>query len=222
MDFLVTFICHSPEIIEWRKRFNEKTPSFSPVGRNGRAGEIRTRDLLHPMQARYQATLRPEQIAERKKDAWKKASYFFARGPIIQTRMHRPRFASDYSDVFDNDIPILSTGRRPFGSITDESPVRLWSPEHVAILLLTFVVPLVLGWWTRGDVQGQRARIIAIMFAGVLLLQLVLNLMLVGLETKQRWAEFMPLYLCHFTLFAYVDACITRRRLSDELAYLGG
>ena len=29
--------------------------------KNGRAGEIRTLDLLHPMQARYQATLRPEQ-----------------------------------------------------------------------------------------------------------------------------------------------------------------
>ena len=28
--------------------------------KNGRAGEIRTHDLLHPMQARYQATLRPE------------------------------------------------------------------------------------------------------------------------------------------------------------------
>ena len=31
------------------------------TGENGRAGEIRTHDLLHPMQARYQATLRPEQ-----------------------------------------------------------------------------------------------------------------------------------------------------------------
>ena len=30
-------------------------------GENGRAGEIRTHDLLHPMQARYQATLQPEQ-----------------------------------------------------------------------------------------------------------------------------------------------------------------
>jgi hypothetical protein len=29
-------------------------------GLNGRAGEIRTHDLLHPMQARYQATLQPE------------------------------------------------------------------------------------------------------------------------------------------------------------------
>ena len=29
---------------------------------NGRAGEIRTHDLLHPMQARYQATLQPEQV----------------------------------------------------------------------------------------------------------------------------------------------------------------
>lgn len=31
------------------------------LGKNGRAGEIRTHDLLHPMQARYQATLQPEQ-----------------------------------------------------------------------------------------------------------------------------------------------------------------
>ena len=31
------------------------------IGENGRAGEIRTHDLLHPMQARYQATLQPEQ-----------------------------------------------------------------------------------------------------------------------------------------------------------------
>jgi hypothetical protein len=30
--------------------------------KNGRAGEIRTLDLLHPMQARYQATLQPEQV----------------------------------------------------------------------------------------------------------------------------------------------------------------
>ena len=31
---------------------------------NGRAGEIRTHDLLHPMQARYQATLRPADQTE--------------------------------------------------------------------------------------------------------------------------------------------------------------
>ena len=28
--------------------------------KNGRGGEIRTRDLLYPIQARYQATLRPD------------------------------------------------------------------------------------------------------------------------------------------------------------------
>ena len=35
----------------------------SPAGinDNGRAGEIRTHDLLHPMQARYQATLQPDE-----------------------------------------------------------------------------------------------------------------------------------------------------------------
>lgn len=31
--------------------------------RNGRAGEIRTHDLLHPMQAFYQAELRPDLLA---------------------------------------------------------------------------------------------------------------------------------------------------------------
>ena len=35
---------------------------YLPPFLNGRAGEIRTPDLLHPMQARYQATLRPEQL----------------------------------------------------------------------------------------------------------------------------------------------------------------
>jgi hypothetical protein len=30
-------------------------------GEDGRAGEIRTLDLLHPMQARYQTTLRPDE-----------------------------------------------------------------------------------------------------------------------------------------------------------------
>jgi hypothetical protein len=34
------------------------------LGKNGRAGEIRTHDLLHPMQARYQATLQPEGSSE--------------------------------------------------------------------------------------------------------------------------------------------------------------
>lgn len=34
-----------------------------PFGKNGRAGEIRTHDLLHPMQAFYQAELRPDLMA---------------------------------------------------------------------------------------------------------------------------------------------------------------
>ena len=42
------------------------TPSCpnSIFGDNGRAGEIRTHDLLHPMQAFYQAELRPDLMAE--------------------------------------------------------------------------------------------------------------------------------------------------------------
>lgn len=102
------------------------------------------------------------------------------------------------------------------------SPFRLWSPEHFTILFLTFAIPLILGWWTRRDEKERRARAVAIGFAVVLLAQLVLNLLLVGTITRQRWAEFLPLHLCHFALFACVDACIARRQLSYELAYFWG
>jgi hypothetical protein len=43
------------------EKFSAKYGDQSQKGLlNGRAGEIRTRDLLHPKQARYQAALRPE------------------------------------------------------------------------------------------------------------------------------------------------------------------
>src|SRR4051812_11323 len=46
---------------------------------NGRAGEIRTHDLLHPMQARYQATLQPEQGRVTKLYGFPGSKCFFAR-----------------------------------------------------------------------------------------------------------------------------------------------
>ncbi len=102
------------------------------------------------------------------------------------------------------------------------TPFELWSPEHFAVLALTFSVPVILGWWSRRDPEGRRARFVAIGFAVVLIVQLVLNLVLVGLDTMERLAELMPLHLCHFALFACVDACITRRQLSFDLAYFWG
>ena len=47
----------------WNEPFRRSKASSVTTrraGENGRAGEIRTHDLLHPMQARYQATLQPE------------------------------------------------------------------------------------------------------------------------------------------------------------------
>lgn len=38
--------------------------TFMLSGFSGRAGEIRTHDLLHPMQAFYQAELRPDLLAD--------------------------------------------------------------------------------------------------------------------------------------------------------------
>lgn len=102
------------------------------------------------------------------------------------------------------------------------SAFRPWSPEHFFVLFLTFALPVVLAYWTRRDPRARRARAVAIAFSVVLLLQLVLNLVLVGVDLKERWAEFLPLHLCHMALFACVDACLTRRRLSYELAYFWG
>ncbi len=48
-------------------------------GENGRAGEIRTHDLLHPMQARYQATLQPDDSSEGRRSLMRRAyaSHYF-------------------------------------------------------------------------------------------------------------------------------------------------
>ena len=51
------------------------------IGENGRAGEIRTHDLLHPMQARYQATLQPEQGGVNKPHAAAGSKSFFRPSP---------------------------------------------------------------------------------------------------------------------------------------------
>jgi hypothetical protein len=50
-------------------------------GENGRAGEIRTHDLLHPMQARYQATLQPELEGSQSRTPVPEASGFFGNSP---------------------------------------------------------------------------------------------------------------------------------------------
>ena len=43
---------------------SKKNGSFDPFDFNGRDDGIRTHDLLHPIQAHYQAVLRPDWIAQ--------------------------------------------------------------------------------------------------------------------------------------------------------------
>lgn len=101
-------------------------------------------------------------------------------------------------------------------------PFVPWSLEHLVVIFLTFAVPITLGWWARLDATGRRAWMIAMAFALVLLVQLVANLLLVGLDEKHGWAEFMPLHLCHLALFVCVGACLARRDWCYELAYFWG
>jgi hypothetical protein len=53
--------------------------------KNGRAGEIRTHDLLHPMQARYQATLQPELVKGQKDSRHLARQVLFSRADSLTT-----------------------------------------------------------------------------------------------------------------------------------------
>jgi hypothetical integral membrane protein (TIGR02206 family) len=101
-------------------------------------------------------------------------------------------------------------------------PFVPWSVEHLLVLALTFVVPSSLGWWARRDANEQRGRGIAWVIAIVLVVQMVGNLLLVGLDEKQRWQDFMPLHLCHLALFVCVAACVTRGQRAFDVAYFWG
>jgi len=105
--------------------------------------------------------------------------------------------------------------------MTPAAHFRPWSAEHWIVIILTFALPLAAGWWARRDPAGRRGRILAPTIAAILLVQLVVNLMW-GWSAKSHWTEFIPLHLCHLALFACVDACLTRRSISYELAYFWG
>jgi hypothetical protein len=103
------------------------------LGENGRAGEIRTHDLLHPMQARYQATLQPEQKKGHKAAwGWPKQVVFHdaeSRGAMIFCSSDRVDFlasvrtgAAGNHGVFGSD----STNGRPCGYELGNHPSALF------------------------------------------------------------------------------------------------
>ena len=73
-------------------------------GENGRAGEIRTHDLLHPMQARYQATLQPEQKDGHKAPCPDRTQALFLRHQTIQTFLQEETEARIQTIPFDHGI----------------------------------------------------------------------------------------------------------------------
>ncbi len=56
----------------------------------------------------------------------------------------------------------------------------------------------------------------------MLLGQMLANLLLVGLEEKLRWQDYLPLHLCHLALFLCAIAGLTRKSWAYELAYFWG
>jgi hypothetical integral membrane protein (TIGR02206 family) len=102
------------------------------------------------------------------------------------------------------------------------SRFEIWGPEHLAILAITFAVPLGLAVWARRDATGQRSRMIALGFAALLFVQVVGNLVFIGFAEKDRWQDLMPLQLCHCALFATAATCVWRHQVAYELAYFWG
>ena len=65
MDYILDYMPKNTWLIE--EIWKVADISFSPCllrEVNGRGGEIRTHDLLNPIQTRYQATLRPEPFCQ--------------------------------------------------------------------------------------------------------------------------------------------------------------
>src|SRR5262245_36990172 len=66
----------------------------TPAEENGRGGEIRTHDLLYPKQARYQATLRPDEAGENADCPIQLQSRFLIRTLFVSPTAFRSRRAS--------------------------------------------------------------------------------------------------------------------------------
>jgi hypothetical integral membrane protein (TIGR02206 family) len=109
----------------------------------------------------------------------------------------------------------------------DNNPPRMppfvrWGPSHLAACLVTIALPLLLAAWARADRTQRRARVIAVIFALVLLAKEIGQGVWVIRDLGESWTGMLPLHLCDFALFACVIAALARNQLAYELAYFWG
>jgi hypothetical integral membrane protein (TIGR02206 family) len=97
----------------------------------------------------------------------------------------------------------------------------LFGPAHLAVLFLTFALPLFLAWLVRRPGGERWARPIAWSFAAVLLLNQVV-LLIWALRPDVNLKDNLPLHLCDWATFTCAAALVWRHRLSYELTYFWG
>jgi hypothetical integral membrane protein (TIGR02206 family) len=97
----------------------------------------------------------------------------------------------------------------------------LFGPAHLAILFLTFAVPLFLAWLVRRKGGERWAGWIAWTFAAVLVLNQV-ALLIWALAPGVKLQDNLPLHLCDWATFTCAAALLWRHRLAYELTYFWG
>ena len=97
-----------------------------------------------------------------------------------------------------------------------------WSTSHLAAIVITVVLPLVLAAWSRHGDRSYRTRLVGIGFAVVLLGEILAQFLYTERGTAPRWQELMPLHLCDMALFACILTCLTRKQYCFEIAYFWG
>jgi hypothetical integral membrane protein (TIGR02206 family) len=104
----------------------------------------------------------------------------------------------------------------------DEGAFVRWGLAHWALIAMTLVLPVVLGWWSRRQPSGGFERTVGHGLTGLLLLTWMASLRISLREHGGDWAASLPMHLCDWAVAAVVLALLTRRQLAFELAYFWG
>ena len=89
-------------------------------------------------------------------------------------------------------------------------------------ITLTFLIPLLLAWWSHRGNTDLRSRIVGFGFATLLLGVMIGLFLLLDRGPQARWQDMMPLHICDLAVFACAFACITRKQFLFEIAYFWG
>jgi hypothetical integral membrane protein (TIGR02206 family) len=98
----------------------------------------------------------------------------------------------------------------------------LFGPSHLSVILLTFTVPLFLGWWVRRGASSSRTTSINLFWVLLLVGAKLSALYLAHQRGYLDWQNALPMHLCDWAFFTAVITLIWRQQLAYELTYFWG